>query len=122
MHPLEPVQPLDEETLAACTNVVALAGVEQLDAALATGADIVLAGRSTDTAPICALPLRRGEHPGAAWHGAKVTECGALCSTYPTSGVVLVEVDEPWWCTLYVWMGPGSYSASHMASQSPPNR
>ena len=77
-----------------CRNIVALAGTEQIGEALATGADIVIAGRATDTAGIAALPLANGEHPGAAWHGAKVAECGALCSTRPMSGVVMVSVDE----------------------------
>lgn len=75
-------------------HIVALAGAEQINEALATGADIVLAGRATDTAGISALPLARGEHAGAAWHGAKIAECGALCSTNPTSGVIALDVDD----------------------------
>ncbi len=43
---------------------------------------------------VAALPLQNGEHTGAAWHGAKVGECGALCSTNPTSGVVRVDFDS----------------------------
>ena len=78
---------------ASLTNIVALAGVEQVQAALATGADIVIAGRTTDTAIIAAMPLARGDHAGAAWHGAKIGECGALCSTHPTSGVIQVDFD-----------------------------
>ncbi len=74
-------------------NIVALAGAEQMQAALETGADIVLAGRMTDTAVISAYPLMRGAHAGAAWHGAKIGECGALCSTNPTSGVVIIDFD-----------------------------
>jgi len=31
---------------------------------------------------------------GAAWHGAKIAECGALCSTNPISGVILLDVDQ----------------------------
>ena len=76
------------------SNIVALAGAEQVQAALATGADIVIAGRTTDTAIISALPLARGEHAGAAWHGAKIGECGALCTTNPTGGVILLEFDR----------------------------
>ncbi|MDP5306085.1 acyclic terpene utilization AtuA family protein [Paracoccus spongiarum] len=75
-------------------NIVALAGAEQIQAALATGADIVIAGRTTDTATIAALPLSRGDAAGGAWHGAKIAECGALCSTNPTSGVIMVDFDE----------------------------
>ena len=82
------------DTFSRCTNIVALAGAEQINAALATGADIVLAGRTTDTAIIAALPLARGCHAGAAWHGAKIGECGALCASNPQSGVILVDFDD----------------------------
>ncbi|MEZ5885724.1 MAG: acyclic terpene utilization AtuA family protein [Paracoccaceae bacterium] len=94
VHPLDPAPPVDAAAIADLTNIVALAGAEQIQAALATGADIVIAGRTTDTATIAALPLSRGDHPGAAWHGAKIAECGALCSTNPTSGVILVDFDD----------------------------
>ena len=77
-----------------CTNIVALAGIEQIQAALETEADIIIAGRATDTAVIAALPVARGCHRGAAWHGAKVAECGALATTNPNSGVILMTFDE----------------------------
>lgn len=93
LRPLHPAPEVCEETLSACTNIVALAGAEQIQAALDTGADIVIAGRTTDTAIIAALPLARGCHPGGAWHGAKIGECGALCATNPQSGVILVDFD-----------------------------
>ncbi|NJM83134.1 MAG: DUF1446 domain-containing protein [Tabrizicola sp.] len=94
LHPLTPAPALTEADLPQMTHIVALAGAEQIQAALATGADIVIAGRTTDTGIIAALPLQRGDHPGAAWHGAKIAECGALCSTNPTSGVILVDFDD----------------------------
>ena len=92
--PLIPAPEISAERLRACTNIVALAGVEQIQAALETGADIVIAGRTTDTAIIAALPIARGCHPGAAWHGAKIGECGALATTNPNSGTILIEFDE----------------------------
>ncbi|SIS72264.1 acyclic terpene utilization AtuA family protein [Paracoccus saliphilus] len=88
-----PLTPAPEIRLDDLTNIVALAGAEQIQAALATGADIVIAGRTTDTATIAALPLSRGDAAGGAWHGAKIAECGALCSTNPTSGVIMVDFD-----------------------------
>ncbi|RMF35529.1 MAG: acyclic terpene utilization AtuA family protein [Alphaproteobacteria bacterium] len=91
--PLHPAPPIDEDVIESCTNIVALAGAEQIQAALATGAEIVIAGRTTDTAIIAALPLAQGCHAGAAWHGAKIGECGALCATNPQSGVILIEFD-----------------------------
>ncbi len=94
ISPLMPAPDMSPELLEHCENIVALAGAEQIGAALKTGADIVLAGRATDTAIVSALPLLRGDHAGAAWHGAKIAECGALCSTDPTTGVILLDIDE----------------------------
>ena len=93
IHPLAHAPAINAETFASCSNIVALAGAEQIAAALETGADVVLAGRTTDTAIISALPLMRDCHSGAAWHGAKIGECGALCATNPQSGVILVDFD-----------------------------
>lgn len=92
--PLPNAPEISAEVLASCTNIVALAGAEQIARALETGAEIVIAGRTTDTAIIAALPLMRGEHAGAAWHGAKIGECGALCATNPQSGVIVIDVDK----------------------------
>ncbi len=94
VKPLPAAQSIDEQTLGECAHIVALAGVEPLQSALKEGVDIVIAGRTTDTAVIAAVPLMRGEHPGASWHAAKIAECGALCSTHPTSGVIEVDIDH----------------------------
>ncbi|TRW99343.1 DUF1446 domain-containing protein [Paracoccus sp. M683] len=91
---IDPLTPAPEIELDRLGNIVALAGAEHIQAALATGADIVIAGRTTDTATIAALPLSRGDAAGGAWHGAKIAECGALCSTNPTSGVIMVDFDQ----------------------------
>lgn len=93
LHPLPAAPDISEAVIDSCTNIVALAGAEQITAALATGADIVIAGRTTDTAIIAALPIERGDHAGAAWHGAKVGECGALATTHPNSGVIQIDFD-----------------------------
>ena len=92
--PLPNAPEIDAQTIESCTNIVALAGVEQITEALNTGADIIIAGRTTDTAIIAALPIQRGCHAGGAWHGAKIGECGALCATNPQSGVILIDFDE----------------------------
>lgn len=78
--PLQPDIGLSSEVLDTASHRVALAGAEQINKALESGAEIVLAGRATDTASIAALPMARGEGAGAAWHAAKIAECGALCS------------------------------------------
>lgn len=94
IHPLAHGPALSGETIGNCTNIVALAGIEQIGSAIRTGADVVIAGRATDTAGIAALPILNGEHVGCAWHGAKIGECGALCSTRPMSGVIEIDFDE----------------------------
>jgi len=91
--PLSNAPDIDADLISDCTNIVALAGAEQITEALNTGADIIIAGRTTDTAIIAALPLQRGCHAGGAWHGAKIGECGALCATNPQSGVILIDFD-----------------------------
>ena len=85
---------ISQETIKKCTNIVALAGAEQIQAALKTGAEVIIAGRATDTATIAALPLMNGDHPGAAWHGAKVGECGAIATTRPNTGVIQIDFDK----------------------------
>ena len=114
VHALGNAPEITGDTLLACSNIVALAGAEQITAALATGADIVIAGRTTDTAIIAALPLARGCHAGGAWHGAKIGECGALCATNPQSGVIQIDFDgEAFTVTP---MAEGSHASPHTVS------
>ncbi len=91
--PLAPSGPLDEATLCACTHVVGVLGSEPIADAVRAGAQVVLTGRATDTAPLAALAALRGIAPGPAWHAAKTAECGGQCTTNPLAGV-LIEVDD----------------------------
>jgi hypothetical protein len=91
--PLAPSGPLTHEAVAACTHIVGVLGAEPIAAALDAGALVVLTGRATDTAPVAALALRQGLPAGPAWHAAKTTECGGLCTTNPHAGV-LVGIDS----------------------------
>jgi len=86
IHALPPSLPTTDAMIDSCDHIVAAMGVEPYIAALDAGADIVLGGRTTDTAVIAALPLMRGAGAGAAWHAAKIAECGALCTTDPARG------------------------------------
>lgn len=98
--PLAPLGPLDADTVRRCEHIVALMGPEPYIAALQDGADIVLGGRTTDTAVIAAVPLMRGAGAGAAWHAGKISECGGLCTVDPTDGGVLIKVGRE---TFEVW-------------------
>lgn len=77
IRPLDPAPPLDEALLASADHVVCMMGVEPFQEALDNGAQVVLAGRSSDTSIFAALPVKAGFPPGLAWHAAKILECGA---------------------------------------------
>ena len=112
--PLPNAPEVTAATFRECANIVALAGAEQILAALETGADVVIAGRTTDTAIIAALPLAQGCHAGGAWHGAKIGECGALCATRPQSGVILVDFDQEGFTVTP--LADGSHATPHTVS------
>ena len=57
IHPLPPLGELRAETLESCTHIVGMMGHEPIVEALAAGAQVVLAGRATDTALAAAYPL-----------------------------------------------------------------
>jgi len=113
--PLPGAPEIDAEGIRACTNIVALAGAEQVAAALDTGADIILCGRTTDTAIIAALPLQQGVDAGAAWHAAKIGECGALCASNPQSGVLMVEFDDAGGFVIHP-LAEGAHATPHTVS------
>ena len=75
--PLGPIDDLTGEDIDAATRIVAMVGPEAYQQALSEGADVVIAGRSTDAALFAALPLMRGADAGLSWHLAKIIECGA---------------------------------------------
>ncbi|MFI7549244.1 acyclic terpene utilization AtuA family protein [Micromonospora sediminimaris] len=93
IRPLPPAGDLDRVTLDSCTNIVGMMGHEPIAAALTAGADVVLAGRATDTAVAAAYPLLKAMPAGPVWHAAKIVECGGQCTTNPRAGGVLATVD-----------------------------
>ena len=94
IHPLPPSDPLDGDTLRRCAHIVGMMGHEPIEQALRAGAQVVLAGRATDTAVSAAFPLMRGMPPGPTWHAAKIVECGGQCTTDPRSGGVFARIDS----------------------------
>jgi hypothetical protein len=90
---LPPVPELTAERLAECDHIVALMGYEPYAAAIENGADIVLGGRTTDTAVLAAAPLMRGLPVGPSWHAGKTAECGGLCTTKTRQGGVMLSID-----------------------------
>jgi hypothetical protein len=93
IRPLAPPRALDAADLRRCTHIVGVMGHEPIARALQEGADVVLAGRATDTAISAALPLMRGMPAGPTWHAAKIIECGGQCTTSPREGGVFAQID-----------------------------
>lgn len=89
IHPLDPPVPLDRDKLLSST-VVAMMGSEPIENALSRGADVVLAGRASDTALFAALPHMHGADAGLTWHAAKTIECGAACAVPPSADGLFV--------------------------------
>lgn len=82
--------PLTPQTVRAAKRTVAMMGPEPFQEALAQGADVVLAGRSSDAAIYASVPLSRGVPPANAWHLAKLVECGNAISEPVAAGACIV--------------------------------
>lgn len=94
IHALEGAPEITREVFDTCSNIVALMGAEPYIEALNSGANVVLCGRSTDTAIMAAVPLLKGCDPAASWHGAKTAECGSQCTDGAGGDGVFLEVNE----------------------------
>jgi hypothetical protein len=78
IRPLGPIDDLTRQDIEDSHRVVAMMGVEPYIAALQAGAQVVIAGRSSDSAIFAAMPVMRGFDPGPAWHLAKIIECAGM--------------------------------------------
>jgi hypothetical protein len=78
--PLDPPLPLSEAVIDRSAHIVGVMGHEPISAAIQAGAQVVLAGRATDTSLFAAVPLMRGAGAGPAWHAAKTLECGTAAT------------------------------------------
>ncbi len=107
---LQPAPLLNEEVIDRSAHIVGMMGPEPITAALEQGAEVVIAGRSSDTSLFAAIPIARGFPEGLVWHAAKILECGAACVAVrnaPDCMVAIIRQDsfvvEPpapeLWCT-----------------------
>jgi len=71
---------LTEEAVDESVRIVGQMGLTPYIRALEGGADVVLAGRSCDTAIYAAFAAMRGYDLGLAFHMSKIIECGAQCA------------------------------------------
>jgi hypothetical protein len=92
IHPLAPAPVLDEATIRRSIRVVGMMGVEPIQRALSMSPDLVLAGRSSDSALYAAMPIGLGFEEGLAWHVGKIVECGTLACETRGAGSMLATI------------------------------
>jgi hypothetical protein len=76
IKPLKPAPEFDEGVIDRAARIVGMMGEEPYLKALDNGAQVVIAGRSSDCAIFSGIPVRNGIPAGIAWHAAKILECG----------------------------------------------
>lgn len=79
IKPLANAPALDAAVIDRSSHIVGMCGIEPYIEALNQGAEVIIAGRSSDTSIFAAMPVMRGINPASAWHAAKILECGAAC-------------------------------------------
>lgn len=79
IKPLANAPHLDEAVFDRSAHIVGMSGIEPYIEALQQGAEVIIAGRSSDTSIFAAMPVMRGFNPATVWHAAKILECGAAC-------------------------------------------
>lgn len=93
--PLRNAPPINVDTFGRAARTVAMMGPEPFIAALEGGADVILAGRSSDPAPWAGCAMHAGVPPAQAWFAGKMLECGAAAATpVSASDCIIVEADS----------------------------
>lgn len=72
--------PLSEEQIKKSKRIVSQIGVTPIIELLEKKVDVILCGRSCDTAIYASPCIYEGYDAGLAFHMAKIMECGAMCS------------------------------------------
>lgn len=84
---------LTEAELDSTNNIVAMAGVHPFLELLEQGADVIIGGRSSDSAIFAAAAMSRGHSEADAYYLGKVLECASFCAEpYGGKETVLGEV------------------------------
>lgn len=89
--------PLTEAELDTTTRIVAMAGAHPYQALLAKGCDVIIGGRSSDSAIFAACALHHGFPEAQSYYLGKVLECASFCAEpYGAKETVLGEVTQDW--------------------------
>jgi hypothetical protein len=118
--------PYTEDHVDRSTRITGVMGAEPFNAALDNGADVVLAGRATDSAIFSAIPLARGYPEAVAWHAAKVAECGGAIGEPARPDLLRVALDHDGFVVTTLSAGsrctPWSVSAHQLYENADPTR
>lgn len=71
---------LTEEDLDGTERIVAMAGVHPFQKLLTEGCDVIIGGRSSDSAIFAAAALQSGHEKAASYYLGKVLECASFCA------------------------------------------
>ncbi|MBP0496176.1 acyclic terpene utilization AtuA family protein [Roseomonas sp. SG15] len=94
VRPLAGLPPLEAEVVGRAERIVGMMGPEPFLQAMEGGAQVILAGRSSDPAPWVAACLRAGLPPAPAWYAGKMLECGATPSLPKGHDCLLVTIRD----------------------------
>lgn len=86
---------LDEAELDATERVVAMAGVHPFRKLLEEGCDVIIGGRSSDSAVFASAALHEGYPEAEAYYLGKVLECASFCAEpYGAKETVMGEITD----------------------------
>lgn len=80
VHNMSDEVPLTEKDILDSTRIVSQIGAAPMIELLEKKVDVILCGRSCDTAIYASPCIYEGYDKGLAFHMAKIMECGAMCS------------------------------------------
>lgn len=90
-------QDLDEAELDATDRIVAMAGVHPFRKLLEEGCDVIIGGRSSDSAIFASAALHNGYPEAQAYYLGKVLECASFCAEpYGAKETVMGEITNDW--------------------------
>lgn len=126
VKPMPNVPPLSPDVVESAEAIVAQIGPERWVEALRPDPDIVLAGRSLDTAIFSAFALRHGIDRGLATHAAKIIECTSLAAIPPGRDAAIAVLDDDHFeyhsCGMDRVSTPRSVAAHAFYEQGDPSR
>lgn len=93
VSPMDTMPALSHAEVDAAAAIVGQMGLEAFRRALDEDVDVLVAGRSCDTAIFATIPHMLGFPLGLATHMAKIIECASICCTPGGRDTILAELD-----------------------------